>query len=413
MNKYTLLLLVIMIIMSNHSYGQTTRNEIHNQIKSKDYSLAERTLKQYLQFNEKDGIAHLWLANILYRKARTNSDNSAKMIDAADSALIEYSRASSYLTASDVKNNQSFFDEYSRRDLRTGNYIIRYEDITYEIENNKGQLANILLRACRENRSEVSTIKIEDNSAGEANSKNTLIKSNGKYYALIIGVSEYTNYKLNLFRPVIDAEKLKNVLVANYTFEDANTTLILNPTRQDILSELYTLRKKLNKNDNLLIFYAGHGMYDEEAGQGYWWPKNADSENPSNWLSNSDLRDQIRGIKSSHTLLITDACFSGGIFRTREAPNIKNASLDILSLYKIPSRRAITSGTMTTVPDNSIFFDYLLKALENNNNTYLSSQSLFESFRAIVINNTLQVPQDGVISETGDEGGDFIFIKRE
>jgi len=399
--------------MSNHSYGQTTRNEIHNQIKSKDYSLAERTLKQYLQFNEKDGIAHLWLANILYRKARTNSDNSAKMIDAADSALIEYSRASSYLTASDVKNNQSFFDEYSRRDLRTGNYIIRYEDITYEIENNKGQLANILLRACRENRSEVSTIKIEDNSAVEANSKNTLIKSNGKYYALIIGVSEYTNYKLNLFRPVIDAEKLKNVLVANYTFEDANTTLILNPTRQDILSELYTLRKKLNKNDNLLIFYAGHGMYDEEAGQGYWWPKNADSENPSNWLSNSDLRDQIRGIKSSHTLLITDACFSGGIFRTREAPNIKNASLDILSLYKIPSRRAITSGTMTTVPDNSIFFDYLLKALENNNNTYLSSQSLFESFRAIVINNTLQVPQDGVISETGDEGGDFIFIKRE
>lgn len=201
--------------------------------------------------------------------------------------------------------------------------------------------------------------------------------------------------------------------MSKYSFESSDVKLLLNPTRQDILSELYSLRKKLTKADNLLIFYAGHGMYDEDAGQGYWWPKNADSESPSNWLSNSDLRDQIRGIKASHVLLISDACFSGGIFRTRGTQSIRDASFDIISLYKLPSRRAITSGTMTTVPDNSIFFDYLLKTLENNANAYLSSQKLFDSFRAIVINNTLQVPQDGIISETGDEGGDFIFIKRD
>ena len=82
-------------------------------------------------------------------------------------------------------------------------------------------------------------------------------------------------------------------------------------------------------------------------------------------------------------------------------------------LYQMPSRRAITSGTMTAVPDNSIFLEYLSKRLTENKNKFLSSQQLFDSFRAAVINNSSAVPQDGVIAETGDEGGDFIFILKE
>ena len=90
-----------------------------------------------------------------------------------------------------------------------------------------------------------------------------------------------------------------------------------------------------------------------------------------------------------------------------------NASKDIQLLYKMPSRRAMTSGTMTTVPDKSVFLEYLCKRLKDNNEKFLSSQYLFDSFRAAVINNSNVVPQDGVIAETGDEGGDFIFILRE
>jgi hypothetical protein len=70
----------------------------------------------------------------------------------------------------------------------------------------------------------------------------------------------------------------------------------------------------------------------------------------------------------------------------------------------------MTSGTMTTVPDNSVFMDYLMKRLTENQAKFISSQQLFDSFRAAVINNSSVVPQDGVIAETGDEGGDFIFI---
>ncbi len=410
--KKNILLLTILMIISLNLHGQKTRDDIFALIQNKEFQSAEKAAIEYLSKNEKDGIVHLWLGELLFRKAQSLSDNSSSMINAADSALIEYSKASSYLIASEVKNNSIYFKKYERRDLRTGNYTIKYEDISYDIESKKGKTSSILLKVCKENNFEVIIPRIENQSDIRDNNKSKFY-TDGKYYALIIGISDYDNYKLNLTRPTLDAKRLRNLLVSKYNFESSDVKLLLNPTRQDILSELYSLRKILTKADNLLIFYAGHGMYDEDAGQGYWWPKNADSESPSNWLSNSDLRDQIRGIKASHVLLISDACFSGGIFRTRGTQSIRDASFDIISLYKLPSRRAITSGTMTTVPDNSIFFDYLLKTLESNANEYLSSQKLIDSFRAIVINNTLQIPQDGIISETGDEGGDFIFIKRD
>ena len=78
----------------------------------------------------------------------------------------------------------------------------------------------------------------------------------------------------------------------------------------------------------------------------------------------------------------------------------------------MPSRRAITSGTLTAVPDNSVFVGYFLKRLEQNDEQFLPAQQLFNSLRLAVINNSATVPQEGVIAETGDEGGDFIFIKK-
>jgi Caspase domain len=238
------------------------------------------------------------------------------------------------------------------------------------------------------------------------------VKPGGKYFALLIGVSQYMDDRLNLDNPVNDAKKIKKVLTESYNFEPQNAILLENPTRGEIFSALYKLRNEITSNDNLLIFYAGHGYWDEKIRQGYWWPRDANASDPSNWLSNSDLREQLRGISSAHTLLVSDACFSGGLFRTRD-PSMKMASMDYQMLYKLPSRRAITSGTLTAVPDNSVFVEYFLKRLSQNSEQFLPSQQLFNTIRLAIINNSATVPQEGVIAETGDEGGDFIFLKKE
>lgn len=387
--------------------GQINYDDVFELLLAKEFKMAEPYLKKYISQNNQNANAYLYMG-VIFQNKLTNTDDPVTLINYMDSAVYFYNMAISHLSISHLKSNEKYYAVYSRRDLRTGKVGIKFEDILYDLNSRINGLNNELLKSCRSNLQDIVITSSDKSSVPQTQ----LLKSKGKYFALVIGVSDYGNYRLNLIRPVLDAQKLADVITGLYNFDKENISLLLNPTRQQILSELFSLRKKITAIDNLLIFYAGHGMYDEEAGQGYWWPRDADSDNPANWLSNSDLRDQIRGIKTAHTLLIADACFSGGIFRTRGQSTIESASLDIISLYKLPSRRAITSGTMTTVPDQSVFFDLLIKALKINTNMYLTSQSLFDSFRTNVINNTLQVPQDGIISETGDEGGDFIFIKR-
>ena len=170
------------------------------------------------------------------------------------------------------------------------------------------------------------------------------------------------------------------------------------------------LTKHITSNDNLLIFYAGHGSFDKDANIGYWLPSNAREISTAEWFGNSQLVDYLKKIKSKHTLLITDACFSGSIFTARSA--FSGATLAIEKLYELPSRKAMTSGTLTEVPDQSSFAMYLIDRLENNMEQYISAQQLFSNIRDAVINNSDAVPQYGEIKNVGDEGGDFIFIRK-
>ena len=142
-------------------------------------------------------------------------------------------------------------------------------------------------------------------------------------------------------------------MVNKYNFDEENVVLLNNsPTENQILREFVKLKQKVTKKDNVLIFYAGHGIYDESTETGSWLPSDADPEYGLNMISNSTIKDYIKGINSKHTLLISDACFSGSIFKTR---TYKTAPKSITRKFELPSRKAITSGTLKTVPNKSVF----------------------------------------------------------
>ena len=237
-------------------------------------------------------------------------------------------------------------------------------------------------------------------------------KSVGKYYALLIGINEYDDPGLpNLDYPISDAEELYKVLNKDYLFDKENIILLKNATRSDINIALDNLAREITEEDNLLIFYAGHGWWDPDSDIGYWLPSDAHKIYKTDWFRNSTLCDYIREIDSKHTLLITDACFGGSIFKTRSIS--MDAPKAIQMLYELKSRKAMTSGTLTEVPDRSSFVKYLIKRLDDNKEKCLSSEQLFSSFRIAVINNSDVIPQYGEIKNVGDEGGDFIFIRRD
>ncbi len=234
----------------------------------------------------------------------------------------------------------------------------------------------------------------------------------GKYFALLIANQNYQDQEINdLDEPLNDLNDMYDILTSHYTFEPDNVIVLKDPERKDMIIALDNLADELTEKDNLLIFYAGHGYYKEPTNQGFWLPADAQKDNTSNWFRNTTLVDYIGAIPTKHTLLISDACFSGSIFKTRKA--FDNASLAYFKLYALKSRKGMTSGTLNEVPDRSVFLKYLKKRLTENTDKYVSSEEIYSGLKKAVMNNSPNIPRYGEIQNVGDEGGDFIFIRRD
>jgi len=102
------------------------------------------------------------------------------------------------------------------------------------------------------------------------------IKSFGDYYALLIYVDDYTNLK-RLQTPQKDVEEIAGLLKSRYGFVE--TKIVANPSNADaLIRELAEFRNKLQDDDNLLIYYAGHGSKD-----GFWQLKDAEKSIRVGW----------------------------------------------------------------------------------------------------------------------------------
>jgi hypothetical protein len=86
--------------------------------------------------------------------------------------------------------------------------------------------------------------------------------------------------------------------------------MLLDADRSDILLALSNLRWNLNRSDNLVIYYAGHGWLDNDADEGDWLPVNARKDNMLAWISNSSITAILRALKAKHVLIVADSCYS-------------------------------------------------------------------------------------------------------
>ena len=270
----------------------------------------------------------------------------------------------------------------------------------------------VQLKGMPEDKAEVKSMAPETSASAAKLTAQLGIKKN---YALLIGVQEYADMSLNtLTTPITDVQDVMEVLTSNYTFEKENITVLTNPQWADIVKAFDKLATFITPGDNLLIFYSGHGFWDKQTKKGYWLPSNAKKSDKFDWYSNADLKDHIAAINSRHTLLVSDAAFFGSVLKLKEAFTKKATPEAEMDRFKLASRHAMTSGSFVTVPDKSIFIKYFLKGLKENQASYISAEQLFINFKSGVQNNgpNGQIPRFGEITETGDAGGDFVFIKK-
>lgn len=234
----------------------------------------------------------------------------------------------------------------------------------------------------------------------------------GAYHALVIGNNDYADGDIPDLRTAVnDAEAVSKLLSEEYGFE-VNT--LSDAGRGEILKSLANIRRSVGENDSLLIYYAGHGYFDEGTRRGYWLPTDADDEEPSNWISTADISDMLRAIPARHVMVVADSCYSGALTR-----GIKIRNRDQGYLQKMARKRArvvLTSGGLEPVEDgsgsHSVFAQAFLDALENNDNI-IEGVGIFSSLRRPVMLNSQQEPEFGDIRNTGhQDGGDFIFVRK-
>ena len=111
----------------------------------------------------------------------------------------------------------------------------------------------------------------------------------------IIGNNKY-QYWSKLDAAVRDAKKIAEILINKYNFE---VTSLIDSNREEIMNAIFEMRSNLKENDNLLIYFAGHGELDKEADRGYWIPIDGDIAKPTKWISNQYIIDQLKASKQN------------------------------------------------------------------------------------------------------------------
>jgi hypothetical protein len=244
----------------------------------------------------------------------------------------------------------------------------------------------------------------------------------GKYYALVIANQNYD--KINdLDTPVNDINVVADLLTNRYGF---NVKKVINANDIAVMEAINNISDQLTEDDNLLIYYAGHGarLQSGATESGYWLPTNAEaSPRDTYWVANEFVTRHLSRFKARRVLVVADSCYSGLL---SSAPGFLmmgedgKYSKDYIK-YKASkrSRLLLTSGGDQPILDgvggsNSVFTRAFVDVLQSNNEILTGPQLFMEVRKRVVAAakavNFEQNPEYKTIKGAGHEVGDFFFV---
>ncbi len=243
-----------------------------------------------------------------------------------------------------------------------------------------------------------------------------------KTYALLVGVNEYDHHP-NLINPVGDVEAVEKEIREVYRCE---TTILRNPTRQAFLTALYQLADRAYApDDQLLVFFSGHGWFDERLKRGYLALRDSQTlavdRLRDTFVSHEDVRTTLERLDCRHVLLVVDSCFSGTLdpvlAMAPQSRPIDDSYTPVPPAEFIrrklvhQTRRYITAGGAEYVPDgrpghHSPFARQLLQALRS----YGGSDSIL-TYEEMLLHLEKVDPQPRTGELFGNEpGSSFVLI---
>lgn len=261
---------------------------------------------------------------------------------------------------------------------------------------------------------EVSLISEVDKNIPETGAKNS------DRFALIIGNEDYKSFQLDLNSEVNvlfaenDARIFKEYSVKTLGIPEENVTLLINATAgrmNQALAKMNLISKNSNGNAELIVYYAGHGLPDENIKEPYLIPVDVSGTNfKEGGIKLADVCKKLTEYPSKKVSVFIDACFSGG---ARDQGLLSARSVRIKPKEATPSGNIVvfsaSSGEQSSLPykdkQHGMFTYYLLKKIQETNgeisfkelSDYVKNQV---SLQSVNINNKEQTP---VISAGSDE----------
>ncbi|MGH9380036.1 MAG: protein kinase domain-containing protein [Thermoanaerobaculia bacterium] len=249
----------------------------------------------------------------------------------------------------------------------------------------------------------------------------------GNYKAVVIGNSRY-RYQPALETAARDAGEIAYVLENRYGFE---VILLQDADRETMVTALSELAEGATEEDNLLVYFAGHGEFFGPDRVGNWLPVDAQPDDASLWVSSRyDVAHYLDLSLARHVLVIADSCFSGSLTRpgaarpAGEGSDPQTLTRDqVLGELQQRSRLVLTSGEISPVVDSggdghSIFSGALLEVLQTNRDV-LDAAAIYSRLtpRVVEASERLGVPQRPRLGAVEGDGGaeaegTFFFVPK-
>lgn len=236
-------------------------------------------------------------------------------------------------------------------------------------------------------------------------------------YALIFATDTYDNWN-NLMNPIFDGRTIGRELQDNYGFK---TEVVENPTQEQILIKLREYaEKQYEPLDQLFIFIAGHGFYDDAFKEGFVVTKESLPSDPAktSYLAHSRIRSAINNNPCEHVFLVMDVCFGGTFDEDAASRSIESAvyadasqSEIIIRKLQFKTRKYLTSGGKEYVSDgiagkHSPFAKQFVEALKSRGG---DDGILTLSELITFVEKLKTAPQFGRFG-SDKQGSEFVFV---
>jgi hypothetical protein len=200
-------------------------------------------------------------------------------------------------------------------------------------------------------------------------------------YALIIGNEDYRSFQsdlsseANVAFAVNDATIFRKYIVGTMGIQESNMRFLSNATSGQMNQAIAWINKLIQKEGGeaeVIVYYAGHGLPDEQTHEPYIIPVDVSGTNLQSAIKLQTLYTKLTEYPAKRVTVFMDACFSGGsrgqgLLASRGVKVKPKEDMLLGNIVVFTSSSGEQSSLPFKVKQHGIFTYYLLKKIQETN----------------------------------------------